>query len=80
MASRISQARLFIGADRAQQAIAVVTFFEVLVSTYKQALSFTASSEGQASVPLEFVAFNFAKITVTVGNVTETFDARTSTS
>ncbi len=51
-----------------------VTFSSLIVSNYKEDLSFIKSSEGEASVPLEFVSFNFAKIHVKVGEATGGFD------
>jgi type VI secretion system secreted protein Hcp len=60
-----------------------VTFFDVFVSNYKedQASSLRmvldktgVAMSGQDSAPLEFVSFNFLKIEIQAGGVTEIFD------
>ncbi len=49
-----------------------VTFFDVFVSNYKEDQGF--SGRGQSSGPLEYVSFNFLKIEIQAGGVSETFD------
>jgi type VI protein secretion system component Hcp len=52
-----------------------VVFTNLIISNYKEDLSFVKRSDGDGSVvPVEVVSFNYGKVEVTLGRETASFD------